>query len=259
LRPGGRTMGKSVARVTKPATIPPLRDGDRMTRDEFWRRYEASPDVTRAELIKGVVHIISRCSPKGKGPAVPPVSNEGHGDPHFDIIQWLGAYSRRTPGVRGSAPSTVFAPSEDAMPEPDALLRILPECGGQTTTDEEGYLYGAPELAVEVSNTTALIDLGPKLEVYQTEGIREYLVWRSRDRAVDWFRLNRSSRYVPLPPDADGVIRSRVFPGLWLDVNALLANDLDKVLAVVQLGLASPEHAAFVEKLRKAAARKKRS
>ena len=250
-------MGKSAARVTKPVPVPPLRDGDRLTVSEFWRRYEADPTVTRAELIRGVVHVIS-ATPAGKGSSVPPISGGTHGDPHSCAVGWLFHYRAYTPGVESSAPSTLRAPSGDSAPEPDALLRVRPECGGQTTTDDRGYYVGAPELVVEVSNTTVAADLGSKLELYQDDGVREYIVWRTAARAIDWFRLNRARRYVPLPPGTDGVLRSRVFPGIWLDPDALLAGDYPRLLAVLQQGIASPEHAAFVEKLRKTAARKKR-
>lgn len=251
-------MGKSVARVTKPDAVPPLRDGDRMTAAEFWRRYEASPHVRRAELIRGVVHIISEGPVNGKGSSVPPISLEGHSEPHIDISHWLAHYALFTPGTRGGGPTSVRSPSDDSVPEPDAVLRILPECGGQSSTDGRGFMSGAPELAVEVSNTSAALDLGPKLQVYQADGVREYLVWRTRPRTVDWFRLNRAGRYVPIRPSADGVLQSVTFPGLWLNAAALAVDDRLAMFATLQEGLASPEHAAFVEKLARRAGRRPR-
>ncbi len=251
-------MGKSVARVTKSEAVPPLRDGDRLTRREFFRRYEADPTVSRAELIKGVVHVISRrvgANRREFGRSLN--TDEDHPRTHFDIIGWLGVYSAYTPGTEGSAPTTVYAPSRNTAPEPDALLRILPEFGGQTATDADGFLHGAPELVTEVSNTNAAHDLGPKMEVYRDDGVREYLVWRTADAVIDWFVLRRK-RYVALTPDANGWLRSETFPGLWLDVAALLAGDMATVLQVVQQGVASREHAAFVAKLRAAAGRRKR-
>jgi hypothetical protein len=65
---------------------------------------------------------------------------------------------------------------------------------------------------------------------------------------IDWFHL-QEGMYVPLPMDENGVIRSQTFPGLWLAVNDLLAGNKVQVLAVLQAGLASPEHAAFVQQL----------
>lgn len=250
-------MGKSAARVTSPPKVPPLRDGDRMTAAEFWRRYEASPHVRRAELIRGVVHIISEDPRPGEEGNVPPINDGHHGEPHGLIIGWLVQYRIGTPGVSASAPTTVRT-SRDTAPEPDALLRILPECGGRMVEGADGYLRGAPDLVVEVSNTSVAHDLGPKFEAFQDEGVGEYLVWRTRDRVVDWFRRNRAGRYVQLVPDAAGVVRSTIFPGLWLDVPAMIGGNLTQWSAVLQEGLASPEHAAFVEKLRKRAERSRR-
>ena len=56
-------------------------------------------------------------------------------------------------------------------------------------------------------------------------------------------------------PDRQGVARSRVFPGLWIDVPALLARGR-RLCAAVQEGLASPGHAAFVKRLEKARKRR---
>ena len=78
--------------------------------------------------------------------------------------------------------------------------------------------------------------------------LREYLAWRIQDGAVDWFVLRRR-QYRPLPARADGILQSEVFPGLWLDPAALVRRNIAAVLAVLQQGLASPEHAAFVARL----------
>ena len=244
-------MGKSAARITSPPKVPPLRDGDRMTAAEFWRRYEADPHVRRAELIRGVVHIISEEPRLGEESSVPPISGGGHGEPHSTAIWWLVHYRMFTPGVMSSAPTTVRADATDDVSEPDAVLRILPQCGGQTRVDGRGVYHGAPELVLEVSHTSGADDLGSKFEAYQQDGAREYIVWRTGVRTVDWFRRNRAGRFVPLPADVDGVIRSRVFPGLWLNTTALVADDLRRMLATLNLGIASPEHDAFIEKLRR--------
>lgn len=249
-------MGKSVARVTKP--IPRLRDGDRMTSREFFRRYEADPEAVRAELLDGVVYVNARrLTVDGKEAIVPPISNEGHGEPQYGLTGWLAAYSAHTPGTVGSAPSTIRISGRNA-PEPDVLLRILPECGGRSSVGEDEFLHGPPELIVEVSNTSVGRDLGLKFRQYEREGVKEYIVWRTAQEQIDWFALKRK-KYVPLAPDPTGIVRSETFPGLWLDVPALLAGNMAKVLQVVQQGLASPEHAAFVEKLRAAAAKRKKT
>ncbi|OWK39675.1 hypothetical protein FRUB_05565 [Fimbriiglobus ruber] len=113
------------------------------------------------------------------------------------------------------------------------------------------------ELVVEVANTTAGRDLGPKMLAYQEDGVPEYIVWRTAEAVIDWFVLKRK-KYVPLAPDADGILQSQIFPGLWLDPVALLNWDMPRVLAILQQGLASPEHATFVAKLATEATRRKK-
>jgi Uma2 family endonuclease len=220
--------------------LPPLRAGDRLTRDEFERRYRAMPDVNKAELIEGVVYMPS------------PVSTDEHGSPHFDLIGWLAAYRAQTPGVQGGDNSTLRLDWDNA-PQPDAFLRILPEFGGQSRT-EDGYVVGAPELLAEVSASSASYDLHDKLNAYRRNGVREYVVWRVWDREIDWFVL-RGGRFERLPLTPDGLYKSEVFPGLWLDPAALTEGELARVLEVLQQGLAAPEHAAFVERLRDSAQR----
>ncbi|MGA0199676.1 MAG: Uma2 family endonuclease, partial [Prochlorotrichaceae cyanobacterium] len=58
-----------------------------------------------------------------------------------------------------------------------------------------------------------------------------------------------AEQFVAVEPDAEGIIRSRVFPGLWLAVPALLAGNMLEVLTVLQRGIADPSHQAFVERL----------
>ncbi len=214
-----------------PVFIPPLDNGDRLSREEFERRYEAMPERKKAELIEGVVHMPS------------PVRHEHHGEQHFDLLGWLAVYRVHTPGVRGGDNITVRL-DLDNEPQPDAALFIDPKRGGQARIDADGYVEGAPELVTEVAASNVSIDLGPKMTAYRRNGVREYLVWRVLDRAVDWFVL-RGSQYDRLAPDAAGVYRSEIFPGLWLDAAALLAGDLPRVHQVLQQGLAAPDHAQF--------------
>jgi Uma2 family endonuclease len=214
-------------------TIPPLENGDKLTRAEFERRYDAMPNLQKAELIEGVVYVAS------------PLRIKSHGEPHAYIMTWLGVYNAATPGV-GFADNTTVLLDADNEPQPDALLRI--EQGGQTQINQDDYLEGAPELIVEIAASSASYDLHEKLKVYRRNGVQEYLVWRVYDRQFDWFRLNEGE-YIKLDCNDDGIISSQVFPGLWLDKTALLSGDLGKVLAVLQQGLSTPEHQSFVEKL----------
>jgi Uma2 family endonuclease len=214
--------------------VPVLRQGDRLSREEFERRHERMPDVKKAELIEGAVYMPS------------PVSMRGHAAPHADLITWLGVYKSHTPGVETADNATVRL-DWDNEPQPDALLRILPEYGGQSR-DEAGYVGLAPEWVGEIAATSASYDLHNKKEAYRRNGVREYFVWRVEDGAIDWFIL-RGGRYDHLQRGGDGLFRSEVFPGLWLDAQALLAGDMLRVLAVLQRGLDSPQHAEFVKEL----------
>jgi Uma2 family endonuclease len=215
--------------------IPPLEPGDRLTRDEFERRYEAMPQLKKAELIEGVVYMPS------------PVRIHRHGKPQGHMISWLGQYRAATPGTE-IGDNTTARLDLDNEPQPDGLLLIEPACGGQVRITDDDYIEGAPELVAEVASSSVSFDLHTKFNVYRRCGVKEYIVWRVRDRAIDWFMLVAGA-YERLGLDTDGIYRSRVFPGLWLDAQALLAGDLAKVLAVVQSGIASPEHAAFVARL----------
>jgi Uma2 family endonuclease len=210
----------------------PLENGDRLTRTEFERRYAAMPYLKKAELIEGVVYVPS------------PVRHRQHGSPHVQLITWLGHYQAATPGVEAGDNSTVRL-DLDNEPQPDALLLITPEHGGQTRVDADGYITDPPELIAEIAASSASYDLHPKLHAYRRNGVREYLVWQVLDREVDWFVL-RAGQYERLPLGSDGVLRSEVFAGLWLDPAVLLQGDLARVLAVGQQGVDSPEHAAFV-------------
>jgi hypothetical protein len=96
------------------------------------------------------------------------------------------------------------------------------------------------------------LDLNAKLRVYRRNNVREYLVWRVLDRAIDWFVLV-DEEYQRLEPDADGILRSQVFPGLWLDPGAMLGSHLSRVLEILNQGLADPTHANFEARLNPAA------
>jgi Uma2 family endonuclease len=218
---------------------PPLEPGDHLTRDEFERRYEAMPGLKKAELIEGVVYIPSA------------VRLVQHGSPHADLITWLGVYEAHTSGVRGGDTTTVRLDPNNEF-QPDALMILDPACGGQVVLSIDGYVEGPPELVAEVAASSAAIDLHTKLRVYRRNRVQEYLVWRVLDRALDWFVL-RQGQYDQLPLSPAGFYRSEVFPGLWLDPEALIRSDLAAVLRVLQQGIASPEHAAFVARLQRPA------
>jgi hypothetical protein len=172
-----------------------------------------------------------------------PLRAEQHGDPHAEVMFWLMLYKAATPGVQPSVAATVRL-GEQSVPEPDASMRIVR--GGRTRV-EGGYIVGGPELAVEIAASSVNIDRNAKLEDYRANGIREYIIWRVEDDEIDWFRLD-GDQYVPIAPDA-GVLKSVVFPGLWLDPVPMLRLDTGRVIEVLRQGLATPEHAAFVASL----------
>ena len=175
--------------------IPPLENGDHLTRAEFERRYEATPKINKAELIEGVVHMPS------------PVRYLRHSLPHSQIIGWLTVYRAATPQIGMGDNATVRLDAENEV-QPDALLRLEPEHGGRSRVSEDDYIEGAPELIVEVAASSASYDLREKLRVYRRNQVQEYVVWRVYDKALDWFRLERGE-YIPLQ-SADAIVRSQV-------------------------------------------------
>jgi Uma2 family endonuclease len=212
--------------------VPVLCAGDRLTRDEFERRYSAMPDLKKAELIEGVVYVGS------------PVRLSHHGRPEADLSFWLGLYRMETPGLDQAANCTLRL-DLDNEPQPDLLLRLPEALGGRSRVGTDGYLEGPPELVVEVAASSVSYDLHQKLHVYRRHGVPEYLVWRVDDGEVDWFVLE-GGHYARQGAAADGLLHSRVFPGLWLDVAALLRGDLRALRAAVERGVGSAEHRAFV-------------
>jgi Uma2 family endonuclease len=220
------------------SSIPPLEAGARLTRSEFERRYHAMPHVKKAELIEGVVYMPS------------PVRYKDHGKQTGRMTFWLGAYHVATSHTDFADNTTVLL-DPDNEPQPDVFLRLDSSVGGKSWVNAKGYLEGAPELIVEVAASSESYDLHEKLRAYRRNGVQEYVVWCVYDQQIYWYKLEAES-YVLLSPDRSGVIRSQVFPGLQLDVKAMLKEDLAKVLAVLQKGLGSPEHKAFVRKLKKA-------
>lgn len=216
-------------------TVPPLENGDRLSRSEFEHRYAAMTDLKKAELIEGKVYMAS------------PLRFEPHAEPHADLITWLGIYKAMTPGARLGDDPTVHL-DQDNEPQPDAVLRLDEQVGGQSCIGEEGYIEGAPEFIAEISASTATIDLGDKLQAYRRSGVKEYLVWQVFEQQIDWFHL-QGDEYVKLDPDADGMIRSQIFPGLWLDLQAMLIGNMQRVITVLQEGLSSDDHQMFVVSL----------
>jgi len=236
VKSANRTVSEHLSTAEERRSLFPLENGDRLTRAEFERRYQAMPNIKKAELIEGVVYMAS------------PLRFDPHAEPHGLVITWLGVYRSATPGVRLGIEPTVRL-DMDNEPQPDGVLLLDETVGGQSRIDADGYVVGAPEFIAEIAASSAAYDLGDKLRAYRRNGVQEYLVWQVLDRRLDWFTLTQGE-YVPLQADAEGVLRSNIFPGLWLAVPALLEEDFAGVLAVLQEGLGTSEHGAFVQQFR---------
>lgn len=196
-------------------TVPFLENGDVLHAREFLRRFERMPDVKKAELIEGIVYMGSPVSVK-------------HAEADSLIQGWLLAYAAKNKQVRVAANVTVQLDPENTV-QPDALLRLLPDHGGECRPGDKGYLRGAPELIVEIAASSASVDLHDKRRAYERNGVKEYLVWRVLEGQLDWFRLE-GDEYVKQVPDAGGMIRGGMFLDLCLNVPALLAGDAAAVL-----------------------------
>jgi Uma2 family endonuclease len=196
---------------------PSLESGDRLTASEFHRRYTLRTDILKAELIEGVVYVAS------------PTHLRGHSTPQGMAVTWLGAYAARHESVDVAPEATVRLDDRNEV-RPDAIL-FRAASGGGSAREVDDYLFGAPELIVEIAGSSAAIDLHEKSEAYRRAGVQEYIAWRVFDEAIDWWEL-RGGDYVALDGDAEGVVRSKVFPGLVLKPADLLAGDLAAVLAL---------------------------
>jgi Uma2 family endonuclease len=232
----------STAGRIKNKILPSLVAGQHLDQPTFHERYEAMPPETRAELVGGVVYMPS------------PVSKD-HGEDDNDISGWLFHYKAFTPGVSSPNNATVKL-DPTGEPQPDCQLRVPRDLGGQSYVDDDGYIAGAPELVAEIARSTRHYDLNAKKDDYERAGVAEYVVIAIDPNEVHWF-VRRNDHFVELAPGLDGTYRSEVFPGLWLDANALFAEDRRRLIGVLEQGMGTPEHAAFVAKLAAAGAGRK--
>jgi Uma2 family endonuclease len=214
--------------------LPLFEPGDHMDQPTFHARYVAMPEDVKAELIGGVVYM-------------PAALRRGHGRSSGLLLHWLGGYEDATPGVEVyDNATTIMGPNSE--PQSDACLIIRPESGGQMRYTTDDYLEGGPEFVGEIASSTEAYDLHAKKRDYERAGVREYLVVALKQKRIFWF-VNRAGRFEEKRPDADGILRSEVLPGLWLDPQALLQLNGKQLLAVLRDGVSTPEHAAFVQQL----------
>lgn len=195
----------------------PFDNGDVMSREQFHRLYSECEELQRVELIEGIVYLPS------------PIRSKGHAEEQMLMLVWLDAYASRheESGLSAQPPNSVMLDDENE-PEPDAMLFRKDQA-----QFDDGYLASAPELIVEIAASSAARDLHQKKRAYECNGVREYIVWRTRDKAIDWFRLVDGA-YVTISPNAEGIIESAEFPGLRLDVPAMLAHDRARVLRALR-------------------------
>jgi Uma2 family endonuclease len=162
---------------------------------------------------------------------------------------------RGNPGTQLVTKSSVhFGPRD--LPQPDALLRIVEKSGGSSRFECQ-ELYGPPDLIVEIAASSAAYDLHEKKQSYLEQAVQENLVWTVYERKFVWFERH-NGQYILRKPLRPGILTSAVFPGLWLDTRAMLANNRTRYLATLQKGLDSPEHAEFVTRLKSVARKKKK-
>ena len=217
--------------------FPGLNPGDHLDQPTFHALYERMPEDFKAELIGGIVMI-------------PGSVSEEHGGLHALLSGWLGVYQAATPGTRALTNTTIIL-GPDSEPQPDCALLIEAESGGQSRVEERNetqYRVGPPELIVEVAYSTAAHDRFEKYRDYKRAGVKEYAIAVLHDRRLEWHAA-RDGRFEPLPAGGDGILRSEVFPGLWLDPAALFRGDSAEVLNVLRRGLDSAEHAEFTRRL----------
>lgn len=222
-------------RSSSRADVPPLENGDSLTSQEFRRRWEAMPELKYAELIEGLVFMAAA------------VRHRQHGRPYRMLIAWLDRYITKTPGLDGGGNATIGLDDLND-PQPDGYCFLPSGVGGRAIITPDGYIKGPPELLIEISASTASLDLNLKFEAYQRNGVREYLVWRVLEKAIDWFVLE-GGQYARLTVE-ENVYKSRIFPGLWLNAEALLRRDAKALYATLDLGMATAEYQSFADKVK---------
>ncbi len=226
---------KPHAKASQAEAVFLLESGARMNQRRFHELYASTPDGFKAELIEGTVYVAS------------PVSG-WHAGPHATLVGWLYVYMDSTLGVRVYNDATNILNSE-SEPQPDAALLLDEDVDGRTRMDEKGYILGAPELVAEVAHSSASIDLGKKMEVYEREGASEYVVVLVREKRVRWF-VRRDYGFEEQRPDVNGVLKSEFYPGLWLSEGSFFDAEPRPLMKILRKGLASPAHAAFVAELK---------
>jgi Uma2 family endonuclease len=225
-------MSTTIQPTPEPAEQFELENGDHMSQPEFHRAYLQTREDFKAELIEGIVYVSSPLKAR-------------HGRNHLPLGTVFFLYASQTPGVKCYDNTTVILGAK-AEPQPDLLMRISSQCGGRSILTDDDFIEGPPEFIAEIASSSQALDLNAKPTTYAHHGVLEYLVVNVRDRRLHWFDLQTGTE---LAVDANGVCRIHTFPGLWIHAEALLAQDSKQMLATLDAGLASNEHAEFVQQL----------
>lgn len=227
------------ANATPPG--PPV-NGDCLSVKEFLHRYLPYRRNLKAELINGLVSLSH-----GVRADLEDLSNS--------VIQsWIRSYAALTPGTKMDV-NTIVILAWDTVPQPNIVLRVLPENGGKSRMTNQDILTDAPELMVDFTTSHQTFDIREKLGAFRRLGVVEYLVWWANDQKLDWYCLEQE-KYALNLPDSNGVLTSPSFPGLRLNLSALLNRSSAAVMATLRKSLESPDHAGFVARLEKRCASK---
>jgi Uma2 family endonuclease len=230
-KPGNGPPNKTAGR----GRAPWLLNGDHLTVPEFERRYEALAEDERFELIEGIV-VMS-----------PPISSE-HGKANSMLDWLLRHYSAATPRTAVAVNTSIRMDGKNEY-QPDIMLWI--ESGSRARMAAGGgALEGRPELVAEIALSSSSYDRHEKKAVYQRNQVPEYIIWEVMDARIEWFMLE-NGEYALSTGRADGVHCSRIFPGLWLNLRALLDGDNKKAIGALNRGIQSAAHKALVKQLAK--------
>jgi len=210
-----------------------LRPGDHLDQAAFHKLYQSAGPNVHAELIGGVVYMSSPTSPR-------------HARRQGFASAWLGVYAALTPGTVFYDNASIVLSDQDE-PQPDAMLTI--EQPADEKSEDEHAFHRVPELVCEVAYSSHAYDLFEKKRLFERYGVKEYVVFAMRQSTVSWFVRSDEGVYETHPSDEAGIFKSIVFPGLWLDSQALMRKDMAAVLHVLNQGIASEEHGRFVQAL----------
>ena len=194
---------------------------DLATFDEFCTLV---PDGQKADLIDGVIHMASPDTQRANALG-------------FFIAYLIEGYTTAK-NVGGFTFISRFACkiSDFRAPEPDAGC-VRPE---RLHLVHDQHMDGGPDIAVEVvSRESRSRDYGEKRDLYEAAGVSEYWIIDPLQRRVEFLRLS-DGKYELVPPENNNVFRCAVIPGLWLNVQWLLAKNVPRAYTCLQEVLNQP-------------------